>query len=133
MNHELIPSAVAIASQTCSGVPGTSKLRSSRRGTSGALGFIGFSSGFRVGGDDEAVRPPVVVVVAGGEIEHGRGQLVGEGGAVLGGAEADLSVDRHRRQALARGRGPAVELSDLVYEPRGQGDEVAGRQPVGRS
>ena len=59
-----------------------------------------------VGGDDEPVGPAVVVVVASGEVEHGGGELVGERGAVLGGAEADLGVDRHRRQALP-GRRPA--------------------------
>ena len=84
-----------------------------------------------MGGDDEAVRSPVVVVVAGGEVEHRGGQLVGERGAVLGGAEADLGVDGHRGQALARPLGPPGEAADLADHAPGEGDQVAGREPVG--
>ena len=35
--------------------------------------------------DDESMRPPVIAVVAGDEVEHGGRELVGERGAVFGG------------------------------------------------
>src|SRR5918995_261857 len=73
---------------------------------------------------------PVVVVVAGGEVEHSGGELVGEGGSVLGGAEADLGVDGHGGEALAGRLGPAGETADLSHQATGERDEVAGRQPI---
>ena len=77
-----------------------------------------------MGGDDQPVGPAVVVVVAGGEIEHRGGELVGERGAVLGGAEPDLGVDGQRRQALAGRVGAAGEAADLAHDAAGEGDEV---------
>jgi len=84
--------------------------------------------GSGVGGDDQAVRAPVVVVVAGGEVEDGGGELVGERGPVGGRAEPDLGVDGHRGQPLPGGAGLAA---DLAHHPPGESDEVLGREPVG--
>ena len=74
-----------------------------------------------VGGDDEAVGAPAVVVVAGDEIEDGRGELVGERGAIGGRLEADLRVDGEGRQALAG----VVGLAGQARRPRGRGGRRA--------
>ena len=66
-----------------------------------------------MGGDDQAMRPPVVVVVTGREIDDGSHQLVGEGGTVLGRAEPDLGGDGQRRQPLAGGGRPRGQAADL--------------------
>src|SRR4051794_37624735 len=125
MNQEVIPGPVAIASQTCSGVPGTSiSAWISRSVMRVLLGGVGN----RMGGDDEPVRPPCGVVVLRREAGHGGGEVVGEGGAVGGRGERDLAVDRERRQARS-GLVPG-ERADLADQPRGERDEVAGRQAV---
>ena len=53
-----------------------------------------------MGGDEEPVRAPVVVVVASGQVEHRGGQVVGEGSPVGGRPEADLRVDGQRQRDL---------------------------------
>jgi hypothetical protein len=80
-----------------------------------------------VGGDEEPVRAPVVVVVANGQVEHGGGQVVGESSPIGGRPEADLRVDGQRRQALAGRAGSARQGADLADEPAGQCDELARR------
>jgi hypothetical protein len=87
--------------------------------------------GAGVGGDDQPVRSSVVRVVAGDQVEHGRGELVGEGGPVLGGAEADVGGERQGRQALALLAGAQGQAADLPHDPGGQRDQVARGQPVG--
>ena len=106
-------------------------LNSKRTGTLGVAHDGSLLLGFRIGGDDETVRPPVVMVVAGGKVDDGGGEVVGEGGPVGGVAEADLGVDRHRRQSLAHDGGLAGEVADLAHGAAGEGDEIAGRQVVG--
>ena len=80
---------------------------------------------------DEAVPAARVVVIAGGERGHDGPELVGEGGLLGGGAEADLGVDGERRQALARLVRAAGKLADLAHHARGERDQVAGRQAIG--
>ena len=84
-----------------------------------------------MGGDDEPVRAPLVVVVVGDQFEHRGGQVVLEGGPVGGRAATNPRVDAQRRQALAGGVGPARQGADLAHQPAGQRDEVARREVVG--
>src|SRR3954447_4782164 len=93
-NHVSMPGPVAIASHTCSGVPGTSIRFSICRCMSGLLDGVG--------GDDEPVRPALVVVMARDRAGDRRGQLIGERLAVLGRAEAHFGVERQSRLALAQ-------------------------------
>ena len=85
-----------------------------------------------MGGDDQAVRPAVVVVVAGGEVEHRGGELVGERGAIVGGAEADLGVDRERRQPPPGRLGVRASAPTSCTIRPASGDQVAGGQAVAR-
>src|SRR5215218_2354729 len=70
------------------------------------------------------------VVVAGHQGGDGVGQVAGEGGPLGRGAEADLGVEGQGRQP-ARPVGPAGQPGDLAHDPGGQGDQVAGGEPVG--
>src|SRR5262245_62374783 len=109
-NQDEMPSAVAMASQTCSGDAASSKRISRRRGTSGVLMGL-LRDG--MGGDDQPVGPPVVVVVAAGEFQDRGGEVLGKGGPVLGGAEPDLGVDGQGGQQGAGGFGQAGPDTDL--------------------
>ena len=83
--------------------------------------------------DDEAASAAVVGVVAGRELAHHPGEVVGERHLLIGGAETDLGVDAQRREELALGIRPAREGSDLAHDACAQRDEVTGRETVGRA
>ena len=81
MIQEVIPFTVATASQTLLGGPGTSILTSNARARE-VVRTVPISSArggtsVRVGHHHQAVGPAVVVVVAGGEVQHRRSELVG--------------------------------------------------------
>ena len=131
-SQELMPGPVAIASQTCSGVPGTVTSRSTVRGS--WLGHEGSSS---EGGSgvawtpDESVGSPGRVVVAGGEVAHRRAELLGEGRPLGGRGERDLGVEGEGREALVLAVGAAGEVADLADHPAREGEQVARGEAVG--
>src|SRR3954470_5504552 len=119
-SHEALPSPVATAWKTASGVPGssTSRLISNSLPMSVLLG-VGGSGDARMRGDDEPVLAAALgaaAVVAAGQLRHGVAELLGERGAVGGGREADLAVDRERGDRLARPGGAGDQVADVTHQ-----------------
>ena len=101
-----------------------------RRHDSSSVSFDG-CDGTGCGRDDEAMRPPVIAVVASDEVEHGGRELVRERGAVFRGREPHLGVERERRHSPADCvRQPRLR-ADLVHDAARERDEVVGRQLIG--
>ncbi|MEZ5298488.1 MAG: hypothetical protein R2697_20105 [Ilumatobacteraceae bacterium] len=83
-----------------------------------------------VGGDDEPVRSSVVVVVSGGQFGDGGGEFVGERRTVGSRCEADLRVDRERREPSIGVAREATESGEVAHQPSAERHQVAGRQSV---
>src|SRR5262245_56230530 len=73
------------------------------------------------------------VVVARDQPGDGVGELRGERRAFGRRAKTDFGVDRECRELLALFLRAAKELADLVYDARGQSDQVARRESIGGS
>ena len=75
--------------------------------------------------------PAAVVVVSTDQLEDGHGELVGERGSIGCGFEADLGVDRERRQPPPGSAGLAREGAHLAGQAAGERDEIPSREVVG--
>src|SRR6266545_3458102 len=103
MNQLSIAPPVVSACQASSGLAssGCSTMTSNDLAMSGLLRFGGDAG---VDGDEQAMWPPVLcsrVVIPGDQGCDGFGQLLGKGRPIDGIREADLTVDRERRDPLA--------------------------------
>jgi len=77
-----------------------------------------------MGGYDQPVRAALGHVMLGHQRGHHARQLVGECGTGGGVGEADLGVERERRDL----RSAAQERSDLANDPHGHGDDQVLRR-----
>src|SRR5262245_6230129 len=128
-----VPSVTA--RKTSSGEASSSTVSSMSR-VAWLMGYLGgwFVSGFRVGERHDAMDASARrgrVVVLGGEPRDLARELLGERGTVGGAGEADLGLERERREPLAGLVGGAAHVRELADRARRDRDDVGGGEPIG--
>src|SRR3954469_2993523 len=136
-NQRTNSSAFVSARHTSSGVAArSSAISKARRCSTRTVFSMGSSFGgrrmHRRENPEAASAGRALVVVLGGEVGDGVGQLAGELRPLFRVGEPHVGVERKGGDALAFGSGLRLERADVADDPSGGGQQVGAAEPIRR-